>query len=123
MLKNSLQVLIAIIAFLVVGCTKTVPVPDTIMEDLEDGRSLTAEELAENNRVIDEFNAKEEMLKQRAAEDVTEKKELVAEKEEVEEAKKEVAVLTEKVLEKRRKKMIKEEVDTITENIKFIIQE
>jgi len=118
MLKYSFQVMIALIAILVVGCTKTVPIPETIMDDLDEARPLTADELAENNDVIDQFNAKEEMLKKRAAEDVTEKKELVAEKEEVEEAKKEVAALTEKVLEKRRKKLIKEEVATISEKIK-----
>ena len=118
MLKNSLQVIIALTALIVVGCTKTVPVPDTIMDDLDEVRPLSPEELAENNQVINDFNAKEEMLKKRAAEDVTEKKELIAEKEEVEDAKKEVSVLTEKVLEKRRKKMIKEEVETIAKDIK-----
>ena len=118
MLKYSLKVLIALVSIIIAGCTKTVPVPDTIMDDLDDIRPLTAEEIAENNQVIDELNAKEAMLKKRAEEDVTEKKELVEEKEEVEEAKKEVAVLTEKVLEKRRKKLIKEEVESISDEIK-----
>ena len=118
MLKYSLKVLIALVSIIIAGCTKTVPVPDTIMDDLDDIRPLTAEEIAENNQVIDELNANEAMLKKRAEEDVTEKKELVEEKEEVEEAKKEVAVLTEKVLEKRRKKLIKEEVESISDEIK-----
>ena len=111
MLKYSLQVLIPLAVILIVGCTKGVkPIPKTILTDLDEVRPLTAEEIAENQQVINDFSAKEEMLKKTAVEDVAEKKELVEEKKVVEKAKKEMAVLTEKVLEKRRKKLIKEEV-------------
>ena len=97
MRKYSLQLLITLTVILVVGCTG-VPTPKIILEDLDDIRSLTEEEIKENEDLIAEFKLKEEMLKKRAADNIAEKKELVEEKEVVEEAKDQMAKLTEKVL-------------------------
>ena len=117
MRKYSLQLLITLTVILVVGCTG-VPTPKIILEDLDDIRSLTEEEIKENEDLIAEFKLKEEMLKKRAADNIAEKKELVEEKEVVEEAKDQMAKLTEKVLEKRRKKLIREDVAKIADQIK-----
>ena len=96
-----LMVLTSMAVFLT-GCPKVVPVPQTTFPDLEKIRSLTAEELAENTKVQNEYNKKGEILVEIKAKDIAEKKELVKEKEVVEKAKKELSVLTEKIVEKRR---------------------
>ena len=117
MLKYSLQLLIPLTVILVVGCTG-VPTPKIILDDVDEIRPLTDEEIKENEDLIAEFKKREEILRKRAADNIAEKKELVKEKEAVEEAKEQMAELTEKVLEKRRKKLIKEEVAQIAEEIK-----
>ena len=116
MLKYSLQLLITLTVILVVGCAGKPP--KIILDDLDDVRSLTDEEIKENEDLIAEIKRREEILKKRAADNKAEQQELVEEKEVVEEAKVEMAELTEKVLEKRRKKLIKEEVAEIADEIK-----
>ncbi len=69
-------------------------IPKIIFNDLEKVRSLTAEELAENAKVLSEYDKKEEILEELKVTDIAEKKEPVKEKEVVEEAKKEFKVLT-----------------------------
>jgi len=81
-------------------------------------RSLTAEEEAENAKVLSDYDKKEEIIEEIKVTDIAEKKELVKEKEVVEEAKKEFKVLAEKVVEKRRKKLLEKEVEKIAESIK-----
>ncbi len=117
MLKYSLQLLIPLTVILVVGCTG-VPTPKIILDDVDEIRPLTDEEIKENEDLIAEFKLKEEMLIKRKADNIAEKKELVKEYEVVVEAKEQLAELTEKVLEKRRDKLIKEDVAEIADQIK-----
>ena len=105
-------------AVFLTGCPKTVPIPETSFDDLEKVRSLTTEELAENAKVLSDYDKKEEIIEEIKVTDIAEKKELVKEKEVVEEAKKEFKVLAEKVVEKRRKKLLEKEVEKIAESIK-----
>ena len=105
-------------AVFLTGCPKTVPIPETSFDDLEKVRSLTAEEEAENAKVLSDYDKKEEIIEEIKVTDIAEKKELVKEKEVVEEAKKEFKVLAEKVVEKRRKKLLEKEVEKIAESIK-----
>ena len=116
MRKYSLQLLITLTVILVVGCAGKPP--SIILDDLDEERTLTDAEIQENEDLIAEMKLKEEMLKKRAADNIAEQQELVAEKEVVEEAKEQMAELTEKVLEKRRKKLIKEDVAEIADEIK-----
>jgi len=116
MRKYSLQLLITLTVFLVVGCAGKPP--SIILDDLDEERTLTDAEIQENEDLIAEMKLKEDMLKKRAADNVVEQKKLVEEKEVVEEAKEQMAELTEKVLEKRRKKLIKEDVADIADEIK-----
>jgi len=116
MLKYSLQLLIILTVTIVVGCAGKPP--SIILNDLDEDRALTEEEIKENEDLIAEMKRKEDMLKKRAADNIVEQKELAAEKEVVEEAKEQMADLTEKVLEKRRKKLIKEDVAEIASEIK-----
>ena len=116
MRKYSLQLLITLAVILVVGCAGKPP--SIILDDLDEERTLTDAEIQENEDLIAEMKLKEEMLKKRAADNIAEQQELVAEKEVVEEAKEQMAELTEKVLEKRRKKLIKEDVAEIADEIK-----
>ena len=99
MLKHSLKVLIPLTVIFIAGCTPKgiSPVPKTLMADLDQVRSLTAEELADNKKIQNEFNRKQELLKKIAVEDVAEKKELLKEKVVVEKAKKELTELTKKI--------------------------
>jgi len=105
-------------AVFLTGCPKVVPIPETSFDDLEKVRSLTAEEEAENAKVLSDYDKKEEIIEEIKGTDIAEKKELVKEKEVVEEAKKEFKVLAEKVVEKRRKKLLEKEVEKIAESIK-----
>ena len=105
-------------AVFLTGCPKTVPIPETSFDDIEKVRSLTAEEEAENAKVLSDYDKKEEIIEEIKVTDIAEKKELVKEKEVVEEAKKEFKVLAEKVVEKRRKKLLEKEVEKIAESIK-----
>ena len=82
-----LMVLTSMAVFLT-GCPKTVPIPETSFDDLEKVRSLTAEEEAENAKVLSDYDKKEEIIEEIKVTDIVEKKELVKEKEVVEEAKK-----------------------------------
>ena len=120
MLKNSLKVVIPLTVIFITGCAPKgiSPVPKTFMADLDEVRSLTAEELADNKKVQNEFSRKQELLKKIAVEDVAEKKELLKEKVVVEEAKKELTELTKKILKKRQKKLLKAEVEKIAESLK-----
>ena len=112
-----LMALTSMVVFLT-GCPKTVPIPETSFDDIEKVRSLTAEEEAENAKVLSDYDKKEEIIEEIKVTDIAEKKELVKEKEVVEEAKKEFKVLAEKVVEKRRKKLLEKEVEKIAESIK-----
>ena len=105
-------------AVFLTGCPKVVPIPETAFDDLEKVRSLTAEELSANAKVLSDYDKKEEIIEEIKVTDIAEKKELVKEKEVVEEAKKEFKVLAEKVVEKRRKKLLEKEVEKIAESIK-----
>ena len=120
MLKYTLKVLIPLTIIFLVSCAPkgVSPVPKSIMADLDEVRSLTAEELADNKKVQNEYNRKQELLKKIAVEDIAEKKELVKEKGVVEKAKKELTELTKKILKKRRKKLLKAEVEKIAESLK-----
>ena len=93
MLKYTLKVLIPLTIIFLVSCAPkgVTPVPKSIMADLDEVRSLTAEELADNKKVQNEYNRKQELLKKIAVEDIAEKKELVKEKGVVEKAKKELS--------------------------------
>ncbi|MDP7176573.1 MAG: hypothetical protein QF647_10180, partial [SAR324 cluster bacterium] len=84
MLKYTLKVLIPYTIIFIVGCTGISPVPQTFVSDLDEIRPLTAEELAENEAEINEYNRTIGVLEKRAVEDITEKKELVKEKQVVE---------------------------------------
>ena len=120
MLKYTLKVLIPLTIIFLVSCAPkgVSPVPKSIMADLDEVRSLTETELADNQKVQNEYNRKQVILKKIAVEDVAEKKELVKEKGVVEKAKKELSELTEKILKKRRKKLLKAEVEKIAESLK-----
>ena len=120
MLKHSLKVLIPLTVIFIAGCTPKgiSPVPKTLMADLDEVRSLTEEELADNKKIQNEYNRKQELLEKIAVEDVAEKKELLKEKGVVEKAKKELSELTEKILKKRQKKLLKAEVEKIAESLK-----
>jgi outer membrane protein OmpA-like peptidoglycan-associated protein len=74
--------------------------------------------MAENNKTLEEYNQKIGLLEKRAVEDITEKKELVKEKQVVEKAKKELKELTKKILKKRKKTLLKAEVAKIADSIK-----
>ena len=76
MLKYSLQLLIPLTVILVVGCAG-VPTPKIILDDVDEIRPLTEEEIKENEDLIAEFKLKEEMLIKRKADNIAEKKELV----------------------------------------------
>ena len=120
MLKYTLKVLIPLTIIFLVSCTPKgiSPVPKSILADLDEVRSLTETELADNKKIQNEYNRKQVLLKKIAVEDVAEKKELLKEKGVVEKAKKELSELTEKILKKRRKKLLKAEVEKITESLK-----
>ena len=120
MLKHSLKVLIPLTVIFIAGCTPKgiSPVPKTLMADLDEVRSLTEEELADNKKIQNEYNRKQKLLKKIAVVDVAEKKELLKEKGVVEKAKKELSELTEKILKKRQKKLLKAEVEKIAESLK-----
>ena len=120
MLKHSLKVMIPLTVIFITGCaTKGIsPVPKSFIADLDEVRSLTAEELADNQIVQNEYNLKKALLVKMASEDIAEKKELIKEKEVVEKAKKELTELTEKILKKRRKMFLKAEVEKIAESLK-----
>ena len=120
MLKHSLKVIIPLTVIFITGCaTKGIsPVPKSFIPDLDEVRSLTAEELADNQIVQNEYNLKKALLVKMASEDIAEKKELIKEKEVVEKAKKELTELTKKILEKRRKMLLKAEVEKIAESLK-----
>ena len=120
MLKHSLKVLIPLTVIFIAGCTPKgiSPVPKTLMADLDEVRSLTEEELADNQKVQNDYNRKQKILKKIAVVDVAEKKELLKEKGVVEKAKKELSELTEKILKKRQKKLLKAEVGKIAESLK-----
>jgi len=120
MLKYTLKILIPITIFFLVGCAgKGVkPVPKSMMSDLDEVRSLTKSELDENERVLDDYRKKQEVLEKIAVEDVAEKEELVQEKVVVEGAKKELSKLTEKILEKRRESLLKKEVEKNIDQLK-----
>jgi hypothetical protein len=98
MLKHSLKVMIPLTVIFITGCaTKGIsPVPKSFIADLDEVRSLTAEELADNQIVQNEYNLKKALLVKMASEDIAEKKELIKEKEVVEKAKKELTELTAK---------------------------
>ena len=49
-------------AVFLTGCPKVVPIPETSFDDLEKVRSLTTKELAENAKVLSEYDKKEEIL-------------------------------------------------------------
>ena len=68
-------------AVFLTGCPKVVPIPETSFDDLEKVRSLTAEELAENAKVLSDYDKKEEIIEEIKGTDIAEKKELVKEKE------------------------------------------
>ena len=74
-------------AVFLTGCPKVVPIPETSFDDLERVRSLTAEELAENAKVLSDYDKKEEIIEEIKVTDIAEKKELVKEKIVVEETK------------------------------------
>ena len=120
MLKYTLKILIPITIFFLVGCAgKGVkPVPKSMMSDLDEVRSLTKSELDENEKVLDDYRKKQEVLEKIAVEDVAEKEELVQEKVVVEGAKKELSKLTEKILEKRRESLLKKEVEKNIDQLK-----
>ena len=120
MLKYTLKVLIPLtIVFLVSCAPKGIsPVPKDIMADLDEVRSLTKTELADNQKIQNNYNLKQKLLKKIGVEDVAEKKELFKEKGVVEKAKKELSQLTEKILKKRQKKLLKAEVEKINESLK-----
>ena len=85
MLKYSFQLLITLTVILVVGCAGKPP--KIILDDLDDVRSLTDEEVKENEEWMAEIKRREEILKKRASDNKAEQQVLVAEKEVVEEAK------------------------------------
>jgi len=120
MLKYTLKVLIPLTIIFLVSCAPkgVSPVPKSILADLDEVRSLTAEELADNQKVQNEYNRKQELLEKIAVEDVAEKKELLKEKGVVEKAKKELTELTKKILKKRQKKLLKAEVEKIADSLK-----
>ena len=120
MLKHSLKVIIPLTVIFITGCApkEISPVPKSFIADLDEVRSLTAEELADNQKVQNEYNRKRVILEKRASDDIAEKKELIKEKEVVEKAKKELTELTKKILEKRRKMLLKAEVEKIAESLK-----
>jgi len=120
MLKYTLKVLIPLTIIFLVSCAPkgVSPVPKSIMADLDEVRSLTETELADNQKVLNDYNRKQKILKKIAVEDVAEKKELLKEKGVVEKAKKELSELTEKILKKRQKKLLKAEVEKIAESLK-----
>jgi len=120
MLKYTLKVLIPLTIIFLVSCTPKgiSPVPKSILADLDEVRSLTETELEDNQKVQNDYNLKQKLLKKIAVEDVAEKKELVKEKGVVEKAKKELSELTEKILKKRQKKLLKAEVAKIAESLK-----
>jgi len=120
MLKHSLKVMIPLTVIFITGCApkEISPVPKSFIADLDEVRSLTAEELADNQIVQNEYNLKKALLVKMASEDIAEKKELIKEKEVVEKAKKELTELTEKILKKRRKMLLKAEVEKIAESLK-----
>ena len=120
MLKYTLKVLIPLTIVFLVSCTPKgiSPVPKDIMADLDEVRSLTKTELADNQKIQNDYNLKQKLLKKIGVEDVAEKKELFKEKGVVEKAKKELSQLTEKILKKRQKKLLKAEVKKIAESLK-----
>jgi len=120
MLKYTLKILIPITIFFLVGCAgKGVkPVPKSMMSDLDEVRSLTKSELDDNEKVLNDYRKKQEVLEKIAVEDVAEKEELVQEKVVVEGAKKELSKLTEKILEKRRESLLKKEVEKNIDQLK-----
>ena len=120
MLKYTLKVLIPLTIIFLVSCAPKgiSPVPKSIMADLDEVRSLTKTELADNQKIQNDYNLKQKLLKKIGVEDVAEKKELFKEKGVVEKAKKELSQLTEKILKKRQKKLLKAEVEKINESLK-----
>ena len=120
MLKYTLKVLIPLTIIFLVSCAPKgiSPVPKSIMADLDEVRSLTKTELADNQKIQNDYNLKQKLLKKIGVEDVAEKKELFKEKGVVEKAKKELSQLTEKILKKRQKKLLKAEVEKIAESLK-----
>ncbi len=120
MLKYTLKVLIPLTIIFLVSCTPKgiSPVPKSILADLDEVRSLTETELADNKKIQNEYGRKQVLLKKIAVEDVAEKKALLKEKGVVEKAKKELSELTEKILKKRQKKLLKAEVEKIADSLK-----
>ena len=120
MLKYTLKVLIPLTIIFLVSCTPKgiSPVPKSILADLDEVRSLTETELADNKKIQNEYGRKQVLLKKIAVEDVAEKKVLLKEKGVVEKAKKELTALTKKILKKRQKKLLKAEVEKIAESLK-----
>ena len=76
MLKHSLKVLIPLTVIFIAGCAPKgiSPVPKTFMADLDEVRSLTEEELADNKKIQNEYSLKQKILKKIAVVDVAEKK-------------------------------------------------
>ena len=76
MLKYTLKILIPITIFFLVSCggKGVKPVPKSIMPDLDEVRSLTKSELADNEKVLDDYKKKQKVLEKIAVEDVAEKK-------------------------------------------------
>ncbi len=79
MLKYSLQLLISLTVILVVGCAG-VPTPKIVLDDVDEIRPLTEEEIKENEDLIAEFKKRQDILRKRATDNIAEKKELVKEK-------------------------------------------
>ena len=79
MLKHTLKVMIPLTVIFITGCaTKGIsPVPKSFIADLDVVRSLTPEELADNQKIKNEYNRKQVILKKMASEDIAEEKKLV----------------------------------------------
>jgi outer membrane protein OmpA-like peptidoglycan-associated protein len=120
MLKYTLTVLIPLSIIFLAGCTPKgiSPIPKNFIGDIDEIRPLTAEELADNKKTINNYNQKLKLLEKRASEDVAQKKELLKEKEVVEKAKKQLSELTQKIVENRRKNLLKKEVEKIADSVK-----
>jgi outer membrane protein OmpA-like peptidoglycan-associated protein len=120
MLKYTLTVLIPLSIIFLAGCAPKgiSPIPKNFIGDIDEIRPLTAEELADNKKAINNYNQKLKLLEKRASEDVAQKKELLKEKEVVEKAKKQLSELTQKIVDKRRKDLLKKEVEKIADSVK-----
>jgi len=65
MLKYTLKVLIPLTIIFLVSCTPKgiSPVPKSILADLDEVRSLTKTELADNQKILNEYGRKQKILK------------------------------------------------------------